>query len=50
MMEIIKDEVERRKVIDQWYKQPSRYKRPTNEPQILMDEDGQVDKWKHIAQ
>ena len=48
-MEITKDDVVRKKVIDQCYKQPSRDKKPTNDPQILMEEDGQVDKWKQIA-
>ena len=39
MMEIIRDDIPRRPLIDQWYKQPQHQIRKDKDPSILLERD-----------
>ena len=49
MMKIIGDDIQKKPLMDQWYKKPDRTRIHKENPTILLGEPNQQDKWEQIA-
>ena len=49
LMDVIRDDIQKKPLMDQWYKKPNRTKIHKDNPTILLEDPYQQDKWEQIA-